>query len=853
MKGISLGSFRIAGFQIEKLYLKLDKRLILKAERVRIPHRKETPDFRNILENGPGRLHLLLRFFDSIELKDVEFSNDHYSLLYADHILYLQSRSYEIAGMVSQTAGGLELNVPLFYLRKYDLTLQGKLFYRYRTGAVTTEGSYRLPDVRGDFHAEAMGKRVRFWLDSKEVHSLKRFSSMLPVDPVAKEWIGKRIRAQSYRLEYLSGEGSFDTEGDFHPDLVSLQGALLLRKARIDFADKLKKIRAQKVRAVLKNGGIYFTLEKPRYGNKAIDGSSVALVQLERAEDLKLLLRLRYHGRFDWDLIRILKYYGIPVEIGQKSGIVQVKIALDIPLGKGETKVQGAVRFSPGILEYHGMEWKTEGGAVAFTHDRLRLDRVTITEPVFRGAFSGVVDLPRRKADLESRVDRLRLGEKTPWLKILDQRFKIRVAWDPKEVRVSIPSLRAEARFGKSGGMELRLGDLKLLRPWIVEGSALLAGGELRIRSTDRRSFTFSGVLELAESPFYTVKGSLRKIPFLGSYDGTKLRITALDGRLRYDGATQTLFLRGINVDGKKLTDFLAKLDGENSGPDRSQLHVRGVKSLIRYGRYVLVSDSYRLDKQGGDFTFSGVLGKDRVLVDKTGKRLEISAKEIGDRMLHSLIHFNGLQGGRYSFHLLGTIGGEYRGEILIRGGVLKDFKAYNDMIALFNTIPALMSFSSPGFSDKGFELLKGKILFHIKGDQLRFDSIELLGKSSTVAGKGSVDLASGKLDIELGVQTAREVGKTLGNVPLVGYILFGKDKSLTAGVKIGGTLEKPKVHTNPVGDALLYPLELLKRTLMAPAVLVNPVPKKAISAPVSSVPKMGKENNQSTETGTMY
>ncbi|WP_456392579.1 hypothetical protein, partial [Nitratifractor sp.] len=29
--------------------------------------------------------------------------------------------------------------------------------------------------------------------------------------------------------------------------------------------------------------------------------------------------------------------------------------------------------------------------------------------------------------------------------------------------------------------------------------------------------------------------------------------------------------------------------------------------------------------------------------------------------------------------------------------------------------------------------------------------------------------------------------------------------------------LEKPKVTTNPVGEALLYPLELLRRTITAP------------------------------------
>ncbi|HIP62333.1 MAG TPA: hypothetical protein EYG98_07220 [Sulfurovum sp.] len=102
------------------------------------------------------------------------------------------------------------------------------------------------------------------------------------------------------------------------------------------------------------------------------------------------------------------------------------------------------------------------------------------------------------------------------------------------------------------------------------------------------------------------------------------------------------------------------------------------------------------------------------------------------------------------------------------------------------------------------------------------FDNIYLNGKSSTIVGKGTVGIESGTLKIDLAIRTAREIGKVLGSFPLVGYILFGKDKSITTGVKITGTLDKPKVKTNPVQEALLFSFELIKRTITSPAHIIN-------------------------------
>jgi hypothetical protein len=75
---------------------------------------------------------------------------------------------------------------------------------------------------------------------------------------------------------------------------------------------------------------------------------------------------------------------------------------------------------------------------------------------------------------------------------------------------------------------------------------------------------------------------------------------------------------------------------------------------------------------------------------------------------------------------------------------------------------------------------------------------------------------------MKLAIQTARELGSFVGNLPLLGYILLGKDKSITIGLEITGSLNQPVVNTTTVSDILTLPLQLIKRTLESPAHIIN-------------------------------
>ena len=71
---------------------------------------------------------------------------------------------------------------------------------------------------------------------------------------------------------------------------------------------------------------------------------------------------------------------------------------------------------------------------------------------------------------------------------------------------------------------------------------------------------------------------------------------------------------------------------------------------------------------------------------------------------LHPLINFKGLKGGRYTFKAYGDPDKLMHGEIIIEGGVMRDFKAYNNTLAFHQyAYLHLATLSKPGYSRKRF------------------------------------------------------------------------------------------------------------------------------------------------------
>jgi hypothetical protein len=494
------------------------------------------------------------------------------------------------------------------------------------------------------------------------------------------------------------------------------------------------------------------------------------------------------------------------------------------------------------------------GGKIHYEAHRVTLRSICVKDWWYEGTVEGEIDMRNRTAEAVLQLDRMAIGaKKAPLLVVKRKKLPLRIAYGDA-VRIDIDTLDVHIRRDTQGFV-LRLSDLSKLSSYIRDPLFKASGGNLVFESKDMRRFRFSGVLEKNGCIFYGDKGvCYARIPIKGYYDKKTdtIYLDAFEGKFVYDGAKNRITVSRINVDMKRLFEIWSKKKRKSSGVGR-RLIIKGKHSTIRYERYRLVTDTYDIEVfPNGDIKAYGSLDGDIVKFSRKKGVFHVSAHRIRDKMLHPLIRFTGLKGGRDSLWMQGDPDDKMQGRIIVEGGVLSDFKVYNNTLAFLNTLPALATLNRPGFSKKGFVIDKGVIEYDIRDENITLHKVYLQGKTATVVGRGTVNLNSGKLDIDLAVRTVKDFAKVIGNIPVVGYLLLGEDKSVTVGLKITGTLQKPQIRTTVAKDILLLPVRMIERIITSPAKLnsapkLPPLPPREDVQPMRETPTSEKRPNVKT------
>ena len=153
---------------------------------------------------------------------------------------------------------------------------------------------------------------------------------------------------------------------------------------------------------------------------------------------------------------------------------------------------------------------------------------------------------------------------------------------------------------------------------------------------------------------------------------------------------------------------------------------------------------------------------------------------------------------------------GALKGEISMQNTIYRDLAIVQNVLALIDTIPALLTFRKPGLGAEGYEVKNGKVDFAINDQFLVLENINLVGSSIDVEGGGLVDLKNQELDIVLKASTLKTLASIIDKIPLVDYVILGSDGKFTTGIVMKGTLEKPKSEVSVAKDILLSPFEMV-------------------------------------------
>ena len=275
--------------------------------------------------------------------------------------------------------------------------------------------------------------------------------------------------------------------------------------------------------------------------------------------------------------------------------------------------------------------------------------------------------------------------------------------------------------------------------------------------------------------------------------------------------------MKNIGID---INEFLKILNNnsnnESSKKKNNNLHINmnAQKCYLYIGENrKILSDTIKMDY------FNNLLKAD--LNYKNGKavfqlyknKFTLTGQNFNDNFMENIFALSKFRGGELNFFMNGSLQ-KYNGLLNIQNTTILDYKLLNNVLAFVNTIPSLLTFSLPGYNKKGLKVDNAYVNFHTDNDDINITDINLDSQEIDIKGRGAVNFKTNKIDIKLNLIT--DLASAISQVPVVGYILFGKD-SISTSLKIDGALNAPVVTSLLAKELVVAPLNIIKRTILLP------------------------------------
>ena len=260
-----------------------------------------------------------------------------------------------------------------------------------------------------------------------------------------------------------------------------------------------------------------------------------------------------------------------------------------------------------------------------------------------------------------------------------------------------------------------------------------------------------------------------------------------------------------ITYDSQAKSDIQVKIDAWNSyvyiSEDR---HALSDEMYLYYENEILTAGI--LYKEG----VSGLKYEDDVF--------HAYGENFNDEFMDQLFALSDFEGGELGFNLSGNTK-KYEGIFTVKDTIIIDYKVLNNVLAFVNTIPSLVTLSAPGYNAKGLHLKNAYMKFMAEDDIFTMSDIYFNSPELDILGNGTASFKTNDINVTLQLKT--DIGSSVSQVPVVGYLFFDGD-SLSTTLDVTGKLDNPTVNTRIAKEVVVAPLNFLLRTLTLPYYLIT-------------------------------
>lgn len=330
--------------------------------------------------------------------------------------------------------------------------------------------------------------------------------------------------------------------------------------------------------------------------------------------------------------------------------------------------------------------------------------------------------------------------------------------------------------------------------------------------------YVFNGELVYPYKLMEVNNESFSKYRFFGTYKDGKSNIRINDRMVLSHDDVIRIKGRNIGINIPELTRFLndhRAAEISSPSPSSQKLYIELKESHLYINKdHKILADMIHAVSAGDKFnaTLEHRKGVAKLAMEK--QNFYIDGNGFNEHFMKELFHYSDLIGGELSFQAKGTLE-NFEGNIRVQNTTLKKHQVLNNVLAFINTVPSLATFSLPNYDSKGLPLSEAYAHFSHRKSIITMDNVTMISPEVKIYGEGSANLASDTIKGTMTLKT--DLGSKLSKVPMVGYILLGKDGSVSTTLTVKGKLSDPEVETAFAKEILSAPFNILKRTLIYP------------------------------------
>lgn len=829
--GIKINDFEFYGVKLEQLYIKLDKKIIARAKQIKLPNFKKESKQKSSDErllNLSKSVDFIDTIFQEISLENVQIGDDFkLKILFLDDIFFVDSPYLNVdIKFQNEQQDGIDLfSVRNLSFKDFNISISGEGSANFDKNDYKFEGNFTSHELHGKLNFALKDTFLTYKAHDVEAGSIKNFIDELDrrieLNSEVKNWIYGYIVADDYELKEINGKADL-AKNNFY--LNDLNATANTKNLLVKFEKGLPAVNVGEANITLKNSKLKFDLISPIYKGKKLDGSNVTINNIfdEKSANLELLIKTK--SIYDEAINEILKAYKIIVPVRQLSGKMDASLKILIKLDEKSLEnfdersviANGEFKLSDAVLEIAGSKFNTKNALVKLINTtNLSIDATGFGLEFFKANAKADINLQKSTGEIKGVIESFDLKEKNDEiLTFKNEPFNAFLDFSKAgETLLKIEPFGLDMSFGSESKISTKNSKFFIESSPVLKQNGVRGFDELSIKNKDFTDLEIFAKEVNFDLPFLDKNGS--------KYENDDLKILVSKAGVKVDSASKKLSLdikeKAINVKTKDLN--LLVLDDNKTSEQSTPLELLAKNGdiILRDLNKTLPFTSFSAEKKGKSTSLNGLAQQGRVGYFNDEKSINLDATDISGEFINDLFGIKSFEGGKFRLKMLGENSKNFKAEVRFFGTYLKDYIFYQRLLSFLNSVPSLLSFKTPDFNDKGFTVKNGKILLTRNGDMIEFLAIEMIGTSADIGGRGTIDLKSKKINIDLELKLLKDASSIIDKIPLVNQIILGKDRSLSTVIAIRGTTDKPEYSTQILQDALLSPLKIIRNVIQAP------------------------------------